>query len=68
MMADGAAVLVPVMRRRVIEIRPGEVISWVGASLCEVRVTLIEKSGRKARVLVEAPDDVTIDTSKCVDG
>lgn len=63
MMADAAATLVPAMRRRVVEIRQGEEIVASGVSAMSVTFRLIEKTGKKARVLVIAPDDVKIDTS-----
>jgi hypothetical protein len=57
-----ALVIVPVLRRRVIELRHGEHIVLTGGSVAQVVIRLIEKSGKKARLLVEAPDDVKIDT------
>jgi hypothetical protein len=54
----------PQLRRRVLEIRQGEEIVLTGASVDSVTVRLLQKSGKTARVLVIAPDDVTIDTSK----
>jgi hypothetical protein len=59
------AVIVAVMRRRVIELRQGEHIVLTGGSVAQVVVHLIEKSGKRARLLVEAPDDVKIDTKGC---
>jgi len=55
--------VLPPPRRRVVEIRQGEEIRLTGVSAAAVVFRLIEKSGKKARVLVEAPDDVKIDTS-----
>jgi hypothetical protein len=63
MSALAAVLLEPQMRRRVVEIRQGEEIVLTGVSVHSVRFRLIEKSGKKARVVVEAPDDVKIDTS-----
>jgi ribosomal protein L21 len=52
MMAEPAALLAPEMRRRVLEIRQGEEISLSGPGAGAVVVRMLEKSGRKVRVLV----------------
>lgn len=55
------AAVVPVVRRRVIEVGRDGIIVFVDLDGHEIRLTLLEKSGKKARLLIEAPDQVKID-------
>ena len=51
------------VRRRIVEIRADEkfrLVSTLPLDFSEITVTLLEKSGRKARILIEAPERVKI--------
>lgn len=53
--------VVPQVRRRIIEVGRDGIIVFVDLDGHEIRLTLLEKSGRKARLLIEAPEQVKID-------
>jgi hypothetical protein len=50
----------PVRRRAVVEVRVDHELSLVDASGVEIVVRLLEKSGKKARLLLVLPDGVRI--------
>jgi hypothetical protein len=50
----------PARRRHVIEVHLEEKIHLVGADGTQFVVRLLEKSGRKARLLLELPDGVQV--------
>jgi sRNA-binding carbon storage regulator CsrA len=53
--------VVPKVRRRVIEVGRDGVVVFIDLDGHEIKLTLLEKSGRKARLLIEAPEQVKID-------
>lgn len=55
------AVAPTVRRRRVIEVGRGGIIVLTDLDGVETRIVFLEKSGKKARVVVEAPETVKID-------
>lgn len=59
-----APIAAPVRRRRVIEVLPDGEIQLTGLAVGTVTLRLLEKSGRRARFVLELPDEVRVDQRK----